>query len=115
MQNTGALGKPMITLHGTLDALLPIGESSEIYRDLVEAAGRSNLHSYFVIEDGNHVDGFYDDYPDRLRPILPCYWAAFVALEEAVKGDEPLPPGGFLPMPEEGDVVTECSLEESAT
>ena len=115
MQNTGALGKPMITLHGTLDALLPIGESSEIYRDLVEAAGRSNLHSYFVIEDGNHVDGFYDDYPDRLRPILPCYWAAFVALEETVEGDEPLPPGGLLPVPEEGDVVNQCSLEEAST
>ncbi|HEY6752246.1 MAG TPA: tannase/feruloyl esterase family alpha/beta hydrolase [Rubrobacteraceae bacterium] len=113
VQNTGEIGKPMITLHGTLDALLPIGESSDIYRDLVEAAGRSNLHSYFVIEDGNHVDGFYDDYPDRLRPILPCYRAAFEALEKAVEGDKPLPPGGFLPEPEEGDVVNQCSLEEA--
>jgi pimeloyl-ACP methyl ester carboxylesterase len=113
VQNTGEIGKPMITLHGTLDALLPIGESSDVYRDLVEAAGRSNLHSYFVIEDGNHVDGFYDDYPDRLRPILPCYRAAFEALEETVEANEPLPPGGFLPIPEEGDVVNQCSLEEA--
>ena len=113
VQNTGEIGKPMITLHGTLDALLPIGESSDVYRDLVEAAGRSNLHSYFVIEDGNHVDGFYDDYPDRLRPILPCYRAAFEALEETVEANEPLPPGGFLPVPEEGDVVNQCSLEEA--
>ena len=113
VQNTGEIGKPMITLHGTLDALLPIGESSDVYRDLVEAAGRSNLHSYFVIEDGNHVDGFYDDYPDRLRPILPCYRAAFEALEETVEANKPLPPGGFLPVPEEGDVVNQCSLEEA--
>jgi pimeloyl-ACP methyl ester carboxylesterase len=113
VQNTGQIGKPMITLHGTLDALLPIGESSDIYRDLVEATGRSNLHSYFVIEDGNHVDGFYDDHPDRLRPILPCYREAFEALEETVEGGNPLPPGGFLPAPEEGDVVNECSLEEA--
>ena len=113
VQNTGEIGKPMITLHGTLDALLPLGESSDVYRDLVEAAGRSNLHSYFVIEDGNHVDGFYDDYPDSLRPILPCYRAAFEALEETVEGGKPLPPGGFLPAPEEGDVVNECSLEEA--
>ena len=113
VQNTGEIGKPMITLHGTLDALLPIGESSDVYRDLVEAAGRSNLHSYFVIEDGNHVDGFYDDYPDRLRPILPCYRAAFEALEETVEGGKPLPPGGFLPVPEEGDVVNQCSLDEA--
>jgi pimeloyl-ACP methyl ester carboxylesterase len=113
VQNTGEIGKPMITLHGTLDALLPIGESSNIYRDLVEATGRLNLHSYYVIEDGNHVDGFYDDYPDRLRPILPCYRAAFEALEETVEGGNSLPPGGFLPAPEEGDVVNECSLEEA--
>jgi hypothetical protein len=113
VQNTGAIGKPMITLHGTLDALLPIGESSDVYRDLVEAAGRSDLHGYFVIEDGNHVDGFYDDYPDRLRPILPCYRAAFEALEETVEGYKTLPPGGFLAVPEEGDVVNRCSLEEA--
>jgi hypothetical protein len=71
------------------------------------------LHGYFVIEDGNHVDGFYDDYPDRLRPILACYRAAFEALEETVEGDKPLPPGGFLAVPEEGDVVNQCSLEEA--
>ncbi|HZG62617.1 MAG TPA: tannase/feruloyl esterase family alpha/beta hydrolase [Rubrobacteraceae bacterium] len=113
VQNTGQIGKPMITLHGTLDALLPIGESSDVYRDLVETVGRSNLHSYFVIEDGNHVDGFYDDYPDRIRPILPCYRAAFEALEEAVEVNKSLPPGGLLPVPEEGDGVNQCSLEEA--
>src|SRR5918997_880015 len=73
----------------------------------------SDLHGYFVIEDGNHVDGFYDDYPDRLRPILACYRAAFEALEETVEGNKPLPPGGFLAVPEEGDVVNQCSLEEA--
>jgi hypothetical protein len=81
----------------------------------VETAGRSNLHSYFVIEDGNHVDGFYDDYPDRLRPILPCYRVAFEALEDTVEGDKPLLPGGFLPVPEEGEAVNQCSLEEATT
>jgi hypothetical protein len=105
----------MITLHGTLDTLLPIGESSDIYRELVEAAGRSNLHSYFVIEDGNYVDGFYDDYPDGLRPILPCYRVAFEALEETVEDNKSLPPGGFLAVPEKGDVVNQCSLEEATT
>jgi hypothetical protein len=46
---------------------------------------------------------------------LPCYRAAFEALEETVEGDKPLPPGGFLLVPEEGDVVNQCSLEEAAT
>ncbi|MBA2443303.1 MAG: tannase/feruloyl esterase family alpha/beta hydrolase [Rubrobacter sp.] len=108
---TGDLGKPMITLHGTLDALLPISKNADAYEELVESAGRSDLHSYFVIEDGNHVDSFYDDYPDELRPILPCYRAAFEALEDSVENDRPLPEGGFVPRPEGGDIVNECSLE----
>lgn len=51
---------------------------------------------YYKIENGNHVDSYFDLYrqkPSCVRPILPCYWAAFVELEEWVedKGDD-LPP-----------------------
>jgi hypothetical protein len=108
---TGDIGKPMITLHGDLDALLPIKTDSDVYERMVREAGRSRLHSYYVIEDGNHVDSFYDDHPDRLRPILPCYRAAFEALEETVEDGRPLPPGGFVPRPQSGDIVNECSLD----
>ncbi len=108
---TGEIGKPMITLHGDLDALLPIKTDSDVYAKMVRRAGRSRMHSYFVIEDGNHVDSFYDRYPERLRPILPCYRAAFEALEDSVESGRPLPPGGFVPRPEGGDLVNECSLE----
>lgn len=108
---TGEIGKPLITLHGDLDALLPIETDSDVYSRLVRRAGRSRLHSYYVVEDGNHVDSFYDQYPERLRPILPCYRAAFERLEQTVEQDRPLPPGGFLPRPESGDLVNECSLE----
>lgn len=108
---TGEIGKPMITLHGDLDTLLPIKTDSDVYARMVREAGRSSLHSYYVIEDGNHVDSFYDQYPDRLRPILPCYRAAFERLEETVENGRPLPPGGFVPRPEGGDIVNECSLD----
>ena len=80
----GRIGKPMLTLHGTLDSLLPLRDSN-VYRHLVKAQGRGPLHRYYVVEAGNHVDGLYDEHPNRLRPILPCARAAFIALERWVE------------------------------
>ena len=108
---SGTIGKRLITLHGTLDCLLPIGLHSDAYADLIAAAGRAASHRYYVVEDGNHVDGLYDLFPDRLRPMLPCYRAAFEALEAWVEqGLEP-PPSGLLPRPSADNVVNACSLE----
>ncbi|HEV3483841.1 MAG TPA: tannase/feruloyl esterase family alpha/beta hydrolase, partial [Vicinamibacterales bacterium] len=81
----GKIGKPMLTLHGTLDALLPIRTDSDLYTRMIRSAGRGNLHRYYVIEDGNHVDGLADVYPTQLRPILPCYRDAFAALEQWIE------------------------------
>ncbi|GAA1951315.1 tannase/feruloyl esterase family alpha/beta hydrolase [Kitasatospora viridis] len=87
---TGALGRPLLSLHGTLDALLPIGPHSDRYAALVTEAGRGHLHRQYRIEGGNHVDGFCDVFPGRLRPMLPAYRAAFEALEAWVeRGVEP--------------------------
>jgi hypothetical protein len=94
---TGDIGKPMLTLHGTYDVLLPMRHHSNRYRALVEKAGKGGMHRYYKIENGNHVDSYFDRYrqePAYVRPILPCYWAAFKELEEWVerKGDNPRPP-----------------------
>ncbi|MGH3467940.1 MAG: tannase/feruloyl esterase family alpha/beta hydrolase [Thermocrispum sp.] len=108
--NTGAIGKPMITLHGTLDALLPISTDSDVYRDMVVGEQRARLHRYYVVDAGTHVDGLYDDHPDKLRPILPCYRAAFIAMEQWVERHQRPAPNGSIPKPESGDVVNECAL-----
>jgi predicted esterase len=108
---TGGIGKPLITLHGTLDCLLPIGLHSDVYAQMIQAAGRADQHRYYVVQDGNHVDGLYDRFPDRLRPMLPCYRAAFVALEAWVERGVAPPPSGVLPRPAGGDAVNACSLE----
>jgi hypothetical protein len=101
----------MITLHGTLDSLLPIHTDSDVYAELIAAAGRGDSHRYYVVEDGNHVDGLYDQFPDRLRPMLPCYRAAFEALEAWVENAAEPPPSGVLPRPSTGDLANTCSLE----
>lgn len=109
---TGDIRKPMITLHGTLDTLLPITTDSDIYAELVGRAGRTDMHRYYVVEQGTHVDSLYDQFPDRLRPILPCYRAAFEALERWVEsgGSAAPPSSSFLARPSGGEVVNECSL-----
>jgi hypothetical protein len=106
---TGRIGRPMITLHGTLDTLLPISQDSDPYRTMIEQAGRAAQHRYFRIEGGNHVDGLYALFPDRLRPILPCFHAALAALEGWLSGIEP-PAGATLPRPATGDLANTCSL-----
>lgn len=106
---TGRIGRPMITLHGTLDTLLPIAQDSDPYRTMIEQAGRAGQHRYFRIEGGNHVDGLYALFPDRLRPILPCFHAALAAMEGWLAGIEP-PAGATLPRPTTGDLANTCSL-----
>jgi hypothetical protein len=88
---TGRITRPLITLHGTLDSLLPISRDSDVYAAMIGSAGRDRLHRYYRIEAGNHVDGLVDVYPDRLRPMAPCFLAAFDALAGWLRGHAPAP------------------------
>ena len=68
-----------------------------------------------MIENGNHVDGRYDLFPDRIRPIQPCYTDALDALEAWVERGEAPPPSQFVP--DDGktaDVLHECTLQRGA-
>jgi hypothetical protein len=107
VQLTGRIGKPMITLHGTKDALLPRELHSDVYTRLVAGQGRSRLHRYYVVEDANHVDSLYDLMPQVTRPLLPCYRDAFAALEAWVDRGTAPPPSRTIPRPA-GDVVNTC-------
>ncbi len=117
VQLTGDIGKPMLTLHGTLDALLPIKTDSNVYRNLIEKAGDGKRHRYYKIEDGTHVDSYYDrtGNQNRLRPILPCHRAAFKELEEWVESKDAPPDSKYVQRPENRDVVNRCSLGKEAT
>ncbi|MFD6415638.1 tannase/feruloyl esterase family alpha/beta hydrolase [Streptomyces sp. NPDC060194] len=110
---TGRIGKPLITVHGTLDVLLPIAEDSDVYARMVEKAGRGGLHRYYRIEDGTHTDALVDAFPDRLRPLLPCHRSALTALEGWLSGHRPPAsrtverPAGATPQ----SLLTSCRLE----
>ncbi|GGS66033.1 hypothetical protein GCM10010156_26260 [Planobispora rosea] len=103
---TGRIGKPLITVHGTLDALLPISRSSDVYAEMVG----DRPFRYYRITDGTHTDGLYAAYPDRLRPLLPCFRSAFEAMEGWVERRQSPPPSATVPRPAGGDLVNECQL-----
>ncbi len=110
---TGRIGKPMITLHGTLDTLLPIGPNSDTYAERIRSQGRGHLHRYYVVEGGNHVDQLYDLFPDRLRPIAPCYRSAFLILEQWVEpknGKRKPPESRTIPMAGAVDPANVCPI-----
>jgi pimeloyl-ACP methyl ester carboxylesterase len=71
---TGKIGKPLHSIHGTYDCLLPISQSDR-YAELAASTG---LHTYQRVEAGNHLDGLVDAYPDRLVPLVPL-------LQQAIK------------------------------
>jgi hypothetical protein len=106
---TGRIHKPLITLQGTYDSLLPISTDSDVYAKLVRARGKAP-YRYYRLEAANHVDGLYDTYPERLRPLLPCMRTAFTALESWTRNGTPPPPSATLPRPASGDLVNTCSL-----
>ncbi|MCX5388720.1 tannase/feruloyl esterase family alpha/beta hydrolase [Streptomyces sp. NBC_00094] len=111
---TGRIGKPLMTLHGTLDALLPISRDSDVYARMVREAGRGMLHRYYRIEGGTHADSLVDAFPDRLRPLTPCHRTAFTALEGwLTEGSRP-PASGTVALPVDRDPVAlanTCSLD----
>ncbi|MGW6414964.1 tannase/feruloyl esterase family alpha/beta hydrolase [Streptomyces sp. NPDC055055] len=107
---TGRIGRPLLTLHGDLDTLLPIATDSDVYAGMIDARGRGGLHRYYTVQGGTHTDGLYDTYPDRLRPILPCYRSAFDALTRWVEEGTAPPADRTIPRPAGGDLVNSCDL-----
>jgi hypothetical protein len=105
---TGRIGKPLITLHGDLDALLPIRTDSDVYNRMIIGAGKGALHRYYTIQGGNHVDDRADLFPQQIRPILPCYREAFLRLTAWVTAGARPPATQFVRRPASGDVANTC-------
>lgn len=111
---TGRIGKPLITFHGTLDVLLPISETSDVYARMVRDAGRGDLLRYYRVEGGTHVDGLFDAFPERLRPLEPCFGSSLAVLEDWLSGRAEPPRSHTVAMPAGArtqDLLRSCRLE----
>jgi hypothetical protein len=58
ISTAGSIAKPLITVHGTMDALLPINRHARPFRDGVVAAGKGELHRLYEVQNGNHIERY---------------------------------------------------------
>jgi len=54
----GNIGRPLITLQGTMDTLLPINRHARPFRNAVVAAGRASQHRLYEVQNGNHIERY---------------------------------------------------------
>jgi len=102
---TGLIQRPLITVQGTLDALLPIDHHGRAYARAVEAGFEAQpgfphrptpAYSLYEVQNGNHIENYKTFYPS-LEYILPHAQHAFDLLVASVEQRAPLPPSQCIP------------------
>ena len=108
---TGDIGQPLITVAGTLDALLPINLHARGYARAVAAAfaeqdgsgdaGARHRPAYrlYEVQNGNHIETYKDTAPafPQLELIQPHAQRAFDLLVNQVEQGDGLPPDQCIP------------------
>ena len=102
---TGKIKKPLITVAGTMDALLPIKRGARAYEALVDASRKGNndqraaQYRLYEVQNGNHIEAYKDRLNTALTPsfpqlelIEPHAQQAFDLLVAHVESNVPLPP-----------------------
>jgi hypothetical protein len=95
----GHILRPLITVHGTMDALLPLGRHARPFRQSVVEAGRANLHRLYEIQNGNHIERYRQNCCNfiQLEFIQPHAHQAFHLLVDWVERGTAPPPGQCVP------------------
>ncbi len=113
---TGRIKRPLITVAGTMDALLPIDRHARAYARKVEAMmqrkggdedrddraehnerdGKRAAYRLYEVQNGNHIETYQDTFP-QLELIQPHAQRAFDLLVRQVEAGAPLPPSQCIP------------------
>ena len=102
---TGQIRRPLVTVAGTMDALLPIDHHARAYARKVAAASKHKhddddgdnrgdkrpAYRLYEIQNGNHIETFQDVF-SQLELIEPHAQRAFDLLVRQVENNVPLPP-----------------------
>jgi hypothetical protein len=102
---TGLIQRPLITVQGTMDALLPIDHHGRAYARAVEAGFEAQpgfphrptpAYRLYEVQNGNHIENYKTFYP-QLEYILPHAQHAFDLLVANVEQRATLPPNQCIP------------------
>jgi hypothetical protein len=101
---TGDIKRPLVTVAGTMDALLPIQRGARAYEDRVRAegrdrdsgGGRSPQYRLYEVQNGNHIETFKTFFP-QLELIQPHAQKAFDLLVDHVENGALLPESQCIP------------------
>ena len=99
-RTTGRIRRPLITVAGTMDALLPIDDNARAYARRVAATARENkeapAYRLYEVQNGNHIETFKLTFP-QLELIQPHAQLAFDLLVSAIENHAELPPSQCIP------------------
>lgn len=117
---TGRIKRPLITVAGTMDGLLPIDLHARAYARKVEAAlrraddagarsseQRAPEYRLYEVQNGNHIEAFTTTFP-RLELIEPHALKAFDLLVANVEAAATLPPSQCIPV---GGQIAEAPVQ----
>jgi pimeloyl-ACP methyl ester carboxylesterase len=95
LANTGSIGKPLLSVAGNWDCLIPFRHHAQAYADLVQKQGKGSLHRLYEIARGNHVEGLYKENKGEQQTVHPYYEAALYYLEDWVEQNIEPPDSGL--------------------
>jgi len=99
---TGKIKKPLITVAGAMDALLPIKHQARAYEDAVDASRKGNnehrnaQYRLYAVQNGNHIESYITPFPELVL-IQPHAQKAFDLLVSHVESNTALPPSQCIP------------------
>ncbi len=102
IETTGKIKKPLVTVAGTMDALLPIQRNARAYEAKVMASRkgkdekRKAQYRLYEVQNGNHIETFKNTF-SQLEFIQPHAQRAFDLLADHVENKADLPPSQCVP------------------
>jgi 3HB-oligomer hydrolase 3HBOH len=102
VETTGKIKKPLVTVAGTMDALLLIKHQARAYEAAVNASRKGNneernaQYRLYEVQNGNHIEAYVIPFP-QLVAIQPHAQKAFDLLVDHVESKSPLPPSQCVP------------------
>jgi hypothetical protein len=102
VETTGKIKKPLVTVAGTMDALLVIKHQARAYEAAVNASRKGNneernaQYRLYEVQNGNHIEAYVVPFP-QLVVIQPHAQKAFDLLVDHVESKSPLPPSQCVP------------------